>query len=161
MKKFKTEIKWAVIFSACTLGWMFFEKIMGWHNELIAKHYLYTNFFAIVAIIIYVKAIKDKKENDLNGQMTWKQGFVSGIALSVFIAVLSPLVQFNVATFISPDFFSNAINHTVENGKDKAMAEAYFNLKSYMMQSAFGALSMGVVTAAIVALFIKNKKSIN
>tara|TARA_R110002049_G_scaffold181169_5_gene348242 strand:- start:1346 stop:1831 length:486 start_codon:yes stop_codon:yes gene_type:complete len=161
MNKYKTEIKWAVIFSACTLAWVFFEKMMGWHDELIAKHYLYTNIFGIVAIVLYVKALKDKKENDLEGQMSWKQGMVSGIALSVFIAILSPLVQFNIATFISPDFFSNAIAYAVESGKDKAMAEAFFNIKSYMLQSVFGALSMGVVAAAIVALFLKNKKNSN
>ena len=37
-------------------------------------------------------------------------------------------------------------------------AEAYFSLYSYMAQAAFGALAMGVVTSAIVALFFRSKK---
>jgi len=40
-------------------------------------------------------------------------------------------------------------------------AQAYFNLKSYMIQSAFGALAMGVVTAAVVAFFMKSKTTTN
>ena len=36
-------------------------------------------------------------------------------------------------------------------------AEAYFNLNSYIVQSIAGALMMGVVTAAIVALILKKK----
>ncbi|WP_289024069.1 hypothetical protein [uncultured Salegentibacter sp.] len=36
-------------------------------------------------------------------------------------------------------------------------AAAYFNLSSYIVQSIAGALMFGVVTAAIVALFVKRK----
>lgn len=158
MKKFKIEIKWGIIFSILTLLWMYLEKSVGWHSTHISKHAIYTNFFALIAIIIYVLALLDKRNHFFDGKMNWKQGFISGIALSAIIALISPLTQYITSTIISPEYFPNVIKYVVGKGKmTQEAAETYFNLKSYMVQSAFGALTMGIVTAAIVAFFVKKQ----
>jgi len=158
MKKFKIEIKWGIIFSILTLVWMYFEKSIGWHSVLISKHAIYTNLFAIIAIIVYVFALLDKRENFFGGKMIWKQGFISGIALSAIIAFISPLTQYITHSVITTEYFPNIIKYVVDNGKmAQEAAENYFSLKSYILQSAFGALTMGIVTAAIVAFFVKKQ----
>ena len=158
MKKFATEIKWGILFTIAALLWMVVEKTLGWHDVHIAKHALYTNCFAIVAIAVFVFALLEKRNKDFGGKMSWAQGFVSGIIISAVVAFLSPLSQYLTHEFISPDYFNNAIANAVENtGMTKENAEAWFNYKSYTLQAAFGALAMGVVTAAIVALFVKRK----
>jgi len=158
MSKILVEIKWAIIFAVASLFWMAFEKSMGWHDVLIEKHAIYTNFFAIIAIAVYVLALLDKRKVDYYGKMNWKQGFVSGVILSVIIAVISPLIQYIVSTEITPEYFENIIEFVVDSGKmGQEAAESYFNLKSYMVQSLFGALTMGIVTSAIVAFFVKKQ----
>ncbi|MCK0147976.1 DUF4199 domain-containing protein [Arenibacter sp. F26102] len=158
MSKFRIEIKWAIIFSLATLLWMAFEKSMGWHDVLIEKHAIYTNFFAIIAITVYVLALLDKRKVDYNGKMNWKQGFISGIILSVIISLLSPLTQYITSTFITPEYFTNIIKFAVDSGKmTQEAAESYFSLKSYVIQGVFGALTMGIVTSAIVAFFVKRQ----
>ncbi|TBW26486.1 DUF4199 domain-containing protein [Gramella sp. KN1008] len=157
MKKFSIEIKWGIIFSIISLLWMFLEKGLGWHDEHIAKHAIYTNLFAIVAIVIYFLSLLDKRKNFYNGKMNWTQGFISGIIISVVVAILSPLAQYITHELITPDYFKNAIAHAVEIGRSKEDAEAYFNLTSYMLQSFFFALTVGTVTSAIVALFVRRK----
>lgn len=158
MKKFSIEIKWGIIFSVVSLLWMFLEKGLGWHDENIAQHAIYTNIFAIVAILLYVFALLDKRKNFYNGKMTWTQGFVSGIIISVVVAILSPLAQYITHEFITPDYFTNVIDYSVESGAmTREAAEEYFNLKSYIIQSFFFALVVGVVTSAIVAFFVRRK----
>jgi hypothetical protein len=158
MKNYQIEIKWGVIFFAASLLWMYFEKLMGWHDVLIAKHPIYTNFFGLVAIAVYLFAIHDKRKNFFHGKMSWKQGFVSGVILSIVIALLSPIGQLITHHLISPEYFENAIESSVErNAMKREDAEAYFNLSSYIVQSIAGALMMGVVTSAIVALILKRK----
>ena len=158
MNKYQIEIKWAVIFSLATLAWMFLEKTLGWHDELIGKHALYTNLFGLVAITLYVLALTDKRKTVYNGKMSWKEGFISGIILSIVIAVLSPITQYITNTTITPEYFPNVIKYIVDSGKmSQETAESYFNLKSYVLQGVFGALSMGIVTAAIVAFFLKKQ----
>jgi hypothetical protein len=156
MSKFAIEIKWAVAFTVVSLLWMFFEKAMGWHGEHIEQHALYTNFFAIPAIIIYVLAIRDKRENFFGGTMTWKQGFLSGSIVSIIVAALSPLEQYVVHTFITPEYLENMVAFSVEKETMKIeAAKEYFSLSSYMISSIFFALSAGIVTSAIVAWFLK------
>lgn len=159
MKYYKIEIKWGIIFTIASILWMVMEKVLGWHDELIARQTIYTNLFAIVAILIYVLALIDKKKNFFHNSMTWRQGFVSGIIISIVVAILSPLSQYVTYTVISPDYFDSIINYSVENGSmTREQVEGYFNLGSYIIQGFFGALIMGVVTSALVALFIKKRK---
>ncbi|WP_367182726.1 DUF4199 domain-containing protein [uncultured Christiangramia sp.] len=133
-------------------------KIPGWHDELIAKHAIYTNFFGIVAIVIYVLALLDKRKNFFKGKMNWSQGFISGIVVSIVVAILTPLAQYITHAFITPEYFPNIIDHAVERGSmTREAAEEYFNLTSYILQSFFFALVVGVVTSAVVALFVRKK----
>lgn len=158
----KIELKWAIIFIVVTLLWMVIEKLSGLHDKYIDKHMYVTNLFAIVAIALFVFALKDKKKNYFKGSMTWKQGFISGLYLTIFITLLTPFSQYITSEYITPDYFTNIINHSVEKGmQTQEEAEAYFNLKSYIIQATVFAFLMGLVTAAVVALFLRNKKKIS
>jgi hypothetical protein len=158
MKNLSIEVKWAFLFSLATLAWMFVEKSLGWHDEKIAYHPYLTNIFAVVAITIYVFALLDKRKNYFKGVMNYKQGFISGAILSLFVAILSPLIQYIINKFITPDYFKNAIDYSVTAGEmNREAAETYFNIQSYMIQASFGALLMGLLTAAVLAFFLKSK----
>lgn len=155
MANYRLEIKWGLIFFAVALAWMYVEKFMGWHGEKIDQHATMTNIFAVIAILLYVLALRDKR-NQLGGTMTWKQGFVAGLIVSVVVAVLSPLSQYIVHNIITPEYFPNIIAYSVESGKmTQEAAEKYFSLSSYMWQSALFALVIGVATSAVVAIFMK------
>lgn len=158
MKNIKIEIKWGVLFILVGLIWMVFEKAMGWHDVHIDKHATYTMLFAPVAIVLYVLALLDKKRNFYRGQMSFKQGFVSGLVVTMVVVVLTPLSQYITSTFITPDYFSNVIAYAVSSGQmEQQAAEEYFNLKSYIIQSTIFAAVMGLLTSAVVAFFVRSK----
>ncbi|MEZ5106224.1 MAG: DUF4199 domain-containing protein [Draconibacterium sp.] len=157
-KKFGIELKWAFIFIGISLLWMVLERLTGLHDKYISKHIIYTNLFAIPAIIIFVLALLDKRKNFYNNKLSWLDGFLAGLVISIIITVFSPLTQLITIKVITPDFFPNMINYVVESGKmSQENAEDYFNLTNYMMQSALGGLLMGAITSAIVALFVRKK----
>ena len=159
MKNRTIDIKWGVIFILVSLAWMVMERALGWHDENIADHATYTNFFAIVAIAIYVFALRDKKNNFYQGQMTYKQGFISGVILTLVVTIFTPLSQYITSTIITPDYFTNVINYSVETqGYTQEEAEEYFNLQNYIIQSTIFALIVGIITSAVVAIFVKSKK---
>jgi hypothetical protein len=157
MKPSAHALKWSLIFVTAALAWMVFEKAMGWHGEHIARHPVMTNFFALVAVTVFVFALWDKRKS-LGGVMTWKEGFLAGLWVSLGVALLSPLSQWLTHAVISPDYFPNVIEYAVESGKaTREEAESFFNLRSYMIQSAIGGLVMGAITSAVVALFVRRK----
>lgn len=160
MEKFKIEFKWAVILSICSLIWMYFEKMMGWHAEKVKFQPIYTMLFGFVVILIYVLALLHKKKIYYNNQINWKQGFLSGAILSLFVAAFTPIVIFISFEYISPDFFSNMINYKTEK-TEMTLEEAkkYFTLSNYVYMSTFSTLSNGIVISAILSFFIKSKTS--
>ena len=158
MKKYTTELKWAGIFIVVGFVWMIGERAVGLHSTHIDKHAIYTNLFAIPAIAIYVLALLDKRKNELKGSMTYKQGFMTGFIITLIITVLAPVTQWITSTIITPDYFTNAINHAVTSGATtQAEAEAFFSLGSYMLQATIGAFVMGLLTTLVVAAIVKTK----
>ncbi len=156
MEKYKIEIKWGLIFFIASLAWILLEKLVGLHDAHIDKHPIYTNFFAIIAIAIYVFGLMDKRRNYYNGKMNWKQGFIAGLIITLVVVVLSPLAQYLTHAFITPDYFPNAIQYAVENNMmTQAEAENYFTMKSYLLQGVIGGAVMGILTSAVVAIFVR------
>jgi len=162
MKSLKIEVKWALIFSAMTLLWLWLEKLSGLHGKHIDYHLYLTNLYAIPAIVVMVLALKDKKFNFYNGEMTYLEGLKAGVIISVVIALLSPLTQYVISYIITPEYFPNVIKRSVETGYHQSLAEAeaYFNYKNYAIQSAIAALVMGVITTSIAMIFMKSKPKV-
>ncbi|WP_027670971.1 DUF4199 domain-containing protein [Rheinheimera baltica] len=158
MKKYLTEIRWGVIFTAVILLWMWGEQLVGLHDRNIAEHATYTNLFAIPAILIYVLALRQKKRCDFSGDMSWKQGMQAGLIITLVVVLLSPAAQWLTHNVITPDYFANVQAYATAQGMMSAdEAAAYFSLNNYMLQSAIGAAIMGVITSVIVAFFLRSK----
>lgn len=159
MDKFKIEIKWALIFIGAMLLWMVLERAVGLHDEHIDKQQYLTTLFAIPAILIYVLALKDKRKNYYEGEMTYGQGFLSGLVITVIVALFSAPAQWIISTLITPNYFNNVIEYSVETGyyETREAAKANFNLSNYMLQSVIGALIIGVLTSAVVAIFTRRQ----
>lgn len=161
MKKFSIELKWSFIFVVMMLLWMWFEKIVGLHSTHLDKHYIYTNFVAVLAILIFVFALLDKRKKFYGGYMTYMQGFMCGVIMTVLITIATPITQYITSEIISPEYFANIIIYSVETGKfTQEAAKEYFNLNNYIIQATIGAFAMGLVTSAIVAIFTMKKAKV-
>ncbi len=159
MKKIRIEIKWGILFILSELIWMIVEKSLGWHDVHLDKHATYTLFYAPIAIAIYVFALLDKKRNFYQGRMSYLQGFISGLIITLIVVLLTPLSQYISHEYISPEYFPNIIKLSVESGQmTQEEAEAYFTLMNYIQQSLIFAAFMGVITSAVVAIFTRSKQ---
>lgn len=150
--RFVLEIKWALVFQLVFLLWMIGERTAGLHDTYIHLHPILTNLFAIPAIAVYILALANFKKDMSYPRLSFLSSFLFGLRTTLIIALISPLMQWLVSACISPDFFANAIEFTVQSGmKSRAEAELYFNLKSYLLMSVFGTLFMGILTSVLVA----------
>lgn len=137
---------------------MIVEKSLGWHDVHLDKHATYTLFYAPIAIAIYVFALLDKKRNFYQGRMSYLQGFISGLIITLIVVLLTPLSQYISHEYISPEYFPNIIKLSVESGQmTQEEAEAYFTLMNYIQQSLIFAAFMGVITSAVEAIFTRSK----
>ena len=152
------EFKWGLISILMVLLWMLLERMVGLHDQHIDKHSTYTNLIAIVWIVIYVVALRQKRQVDFDGTMTYLQGFLSGFIITLIVTVFSPLTQYIISTFITPNYFANVSAYAVSKGMmSEANAAEYFTYQNYVVQATVGALLMGTLTSAIVAFFMRKK----
>ncbi len=155
----KTELKYALIFIAMQLVWLIIEVLSGLQTIYKDLHPIVSNFIFIPSVAIMAMGIRAKKK-DLGGKILFREAFLAGVLMSFIIAMLSPLVILIFDKFINPNFFTDFQNYAVEKGMlNIEQAKDYFNLKSYMLQSALGAMVMGTVTSAIVAAVIRTNKN--
>lgn len=158
MRSIALEFKWAIYFTLMMLAWVLTEKFLGFYSTRIAQHNTVTFFVAIPSILLYVLEMRNKREDYYGGPMTYLQGLRSGVVMTLFVAILTPLSQYLIHNYLSPEFFSNMIDYNVSSGKMKlAEAEAYFNLDNFMLESTIFSAVVGIVTAAIVAIFMRRK----
>jgi hypothetical protein len=82
--------------------------------------------------------------------------------VTLFVTVLTPLTQYLTVEHITPDFFQNMIAFVVtQEMMSREQAESYFSLQSYLIQSVIFTPLMGVVTSAVVALFVRKKPGVS
>lgn len=156
-QQYKTEIKWAVYYSIFLLLWTTAERIAGLHDHHIALQQNLSILLLIPAVIFYVLQLIDKRKSFFDGNMSYVQGFFSGIIFTVCIMILAPFVQFISYYIISPHYFANLIKYSVSNNlytKDQAAQQ--FNYGNFLFINEVFQMITGVVFAAFVALFLKN-----
>jgi hypothetical protein len=158
MKTVVTEIKWALVFVIMSLLWILMERLAGLHDQHIDKHSVFTNFIAIPAIAVYVFEMLEKRRRFYHGSLSYWQGFKSGLILTLIITIFSPVTKIIATMVITPLYFENVIRHSVaSNIMTQAEAENYFSIKSFIINGLIETPLMGVLTAAVVALFVKRK----
>lgn len=159
MKNYRTELKWAGIFSLMYLAWMMMEHLCGLHGRHIQYQQLVSTFILLPSLLIYVLAIREKKLRVFQGTITFRQAFKSGMLLTLFIVILSPVNQLITTGLIAPDFFENMQEFAVSQKQMSVQeAEARLNTGAFIVQSIIGGLVTGAVFSALIALVIRTKK---
>lgn len=159
MNKFKIEFRWAIYYTFLTILWFQIEKSFGLHNQNIENQPYITNLFYIVVFIIYIFALSDKKKNYFNGIMTWQQGLISGVVLSILAMILAPFAIYFKLKYVNSEFFQQMIKASTARGIKLENAEAVFNMKAYITLGVVDCLSFGIIFAALASALIKTKNS--
>jgi hypothetical protein len=159
MKQFSVEFRWAFTFLLAQTLWIMFEKTLGFHGDKIQYQPLFSMLFNFILIAIYVLAIRDKKKKIYNNQMTWQEGFVSGLMLTLIIALFTTMTEYTKHNVISP--------YLLEDMKDLILAENrmtvedannYFSFSKTLSNTIFFTISIGVLITSIVAWIMKSKE---
>jgi len=158
MNKFKIEFKWAIYYTFLGIMWFQLEKYLGYHDKNIVNYTFFTNFIYIFIFILYLLFLLDKKKNFFKGNMSWQQGFLSGVILGIFAMILTPFAIYFSLKYVNPDFFKNMINYSISKGMKLENAQAMFGTTAYMIFATFSTFSFGIIFAALASSIVKTKK---
>lgn len=135
----------SIITNACLLLMYFtntgFEDKSAWEA-----------FFLMIApFIVWFFGIWAKKK-ELKGKMTFKQGLIEGLKISLVYAIISPFVFMFHYLFINPSLVQYAKEvYKMTNSPDLVV------IVVDMIAQFFGAIIFGTIYAAIISFFLKTK----
>lgn len=151
----KSEFKWAALMSALLLLWLTTLKFLGLQEpERIEVFVLVVNAYYLLLFGMYILAIRERK-NKQRGYISRRDAFLTGLLITLFLVVLSPL---NMAIFyylINPNFFRAMIEFNVANGMTEQVAQNDYNLSNYIFTSMLMNFIAGGVFSAIGALLLQ------
>ncbi len=157
LDRFKIEFQWASIFTAINIVWVYFEKYLGFHDELSYLHPVLSFALIIPIGVCIFFNLRQKRESYYSGSITWQKAFMSGAFLSLLIAALSIGTVYVMTQYVSADFFDNAIKMSIEKGADENFVKQSFNLNAYIKDTMMFYLASGIMISALMALIIKSK----
>lgn len=156
----KIELKWALAYVVMTMAWALLGKSLGFHDSRLEAGIIFNTLIIIPSVIIYVLSIREKKLRHFGGHISYKQAFVSGAILTMFVTILGPIYPV-FTNLISPDLFDKSIQFMVNsNQMTEADAVKQFTLSSFIVQGIFGSVIFGLIYTAIISVFLKSKTSL-
>ena len=125
---------------------------------------------SIVQLLVFVGAIvlaiKEHREDDLGGYISFGRAFTVGILTTLFLAVINAIWTYIFMGFIAPDMVDMIMEAQMQAMADSGMGEdeieqAMEITKGFMspgmisVMSIFGSLFMGAIISLIVAAIMK------
>jgi hypothetical protein len=151
----KNEFKWAAIMSVVLLVWLTALKFLGFQEtDKIHVHVILVNAYYLILFVLYIFAINERKRK-YRGFISRRDAFLTGLLVTLFLVVLSPLNMSVFYYLINPNFFQVMIDFNVENGVNQQVAESDYNLFNYIFSSMLMNLVVGGVFSAIGALLLQ------
>lgn len=158
MKKYNVEFRYALIYVFMTLIWSLIGKLLGFHDRLIGNNLVFNFLIVIPSFAVYYLALREKKRKEYHGLIKFKQAFLSGVMMTVFITILAIITPIVTTQLISPDYFSNSISYVVNSGKmTAAEARSQFNLPAFIFQGIIAAPVFGIILSALAAFLVNTK----
>ena len=145
----KTETKWAVIASLLVFAWLFIEKIMGWHTaeKMDTRSIVALIASFVIFIYVYYMETREKRERDLGGVMTFKQGFWSAAVMTLVFIPLSTLLIYFFLSVVSPDLPSILMDFATKGSIERDPVD--YLLSGHLTSAIFGGLVFSVIFALI------------
>jgi len=129
----RTETKWAIIATVVLFIWMFIEKLAGLQTaekfgawaivDLIAK--------LVMWVVIFLLFLREKRDGDFGGSMSWKQGFWSAAVMSLVFIPLGAMAVYLFLCCVNPNFaqvFGDKVNDGKSGMNDYLFATARYGV---------------------------------
>lgn len=169
---FPTAVKNGLIIGVVLIIISLIHQLMGWTSS-IAMTMLVFFLSVILYIVASYRAIKEHRDIDLGGGISFGRAFFTGFVAAVTAGVIGAVFAIVYINFIDPDSIEKSMEMAAdmmermgasEDDIDQAMAEAEekaSNPISLFIQNAGTSMFFGIVCSLILAAIMKKETSIS
>ncbi len=149
----KTETKWAVIAAIILFFILLLEKIFGLQTPAKADTWELVDMVLtlVLFIVVYYMVTREKRDRELNGVMSWGEGFWSAAIMTLIFIPLSTFLIYVFLKFVNPDAASTWAAHTGDlAGKDP--------INNFLRLHLVSAIMFGLLFSLVFPLFTKKEE---
>ena len=162
----KLELRWGVVIGLAGLIWLYLSYYLGMHTRGLALVQVMALVCFVIQVIGFVLALRGIYR--AYPEMTFLEGGASGIRIAGIVATIAAISQLGYFFLIHPEWTEYMVEETsayyeAQGVTGKALEEyregatTTFGLRSYLLQSALGALFVGAITTLITMAFLKRR----
>ncbi len=115
---FSTALKYAVI---TALAAFIFSVLLYVTNLYLNQTLNWLVYVILIAGLIFT--VKDRRDKDLGGFITFGEAFIAGFLFCILFAVLSAISSYIMMQFIAPEMVAEIFIQTEQNLIDKGMSD--------------------------------------
>ena len=157
-------IKFSIIYALANIGVALVMYIL----EIMDKSWLITILSLGVNAAIMFFAMKSRKNDTLNGYMTYGQGLGTGMLIAIFGGLVTAVYTFVFYSYIDPEFIDKMLEISRTEMLKKDMSDEQIDqalemskkFKSPIMMTVFayiGSLFFGLIISLVLAAVTKNE----
>lgn len=146
----KTYVKYGLAMCGVIVACLALMEITG-QNKSFDKSPIQLIFMMLSPLVIWFLGILSKKKQQKN-KLTFKQGTIEGIKISLVYGLVSPFIFVAYYLFVNPEIISY-----VKNSYGLGTAPDAVAILVDMLAQLITALIFGTVYAAIISFFLKSK----
>lgn len=144
-------VKYGLILTGTIVVWLAVMHSLGAYSAQKTEMSIVDYFYVLVPAIVLYLGIKEKKKMSKN-RLTYKEGVIEGLRISVIYGVLSPIVFYLYYTLVNPDAIQFA---------KKAYGMMQFSDREVMfadlaVQFVFSILG-GLIMSLVISYFLSKK----
>jgi hypothetical protein len=160
------ELKWGVMIGAANMVWLYLSYYLGMHESGLVMIQVMTLISVLISVIGYLLALRALAKKF--PEIEYLEGIRSGAIIAGVVALFAAVAQVGYFKLVNPGFTDQMVELTrsyyLESGLSENEAGQFaegakktFGMVSYMIQSALGAVIIGMISTAIMMLFLRRR----
>ena len=162
------ELRWGLIIGLVNLAWLYGTYYAGLHTRGMVGIQVLTIGSFLLSIVGYVFALREVVRRE--PETSYLEGIRSGAVIAGIVAVIAVIAQFGYFKLVNPGWTDYMVEQTREHFAAQGLpadqveeiaeqSRKTFGLASYMIQSALGAIFLGMLSSAIILIFLRRKRA--
>ncbi len=149
----RIELRWGLIIGAANLIWLYGSYYLGMHTSGLAMIQMVMLASLLFPVVGYVPAMRSIAR--VVPDMSFIEGIRSGAIIVGIVAVFAVISQLGYHKFIFPEFTEYMAGEIGKYYQDQGLTEVEdgarqtFGLRSCLIQSALGAMMVGMITITV------------
>ena len=160
------ELRWGIIIGLANLVWLYLSCFLGMHDQGLGMIQVMTLVSVLISVFGFLFALRALMRQVPETQ--YLEGVRAGAIIAGTVAVIAAVAQVGYFKVINPGWTDYMVEMTRahyleswlsenESAEFAEGARKTFGLPSYMLQSALGALLIGMMSTAIIMAFLTKR----